>query len=427
MERRGKVVFVGGKFWRLYNSSLGRLESPITSFPSESEMPDEISLRYGSNSHQTPARAYVRAGDLPFRILNGSVGYINLLDALNSWQLVRELRQATGLAAAASFKHVSPSGAALSLPLSEPLRKAYRMEDLELSPVATAYARARGADRLCSFGDWVAVSDVVDVSLARVLQREVSDGIVAPGYEAEALSILSQKKQGGYVILQMNSDYGPPLMQTREVFGVTLEEKRNEVRLDQSALKNVVTRNAEFTAAAQRDALVALITLKYTQSNSVCLATDGQTIGIGAGQQSRIHCTRLACAKADLWRLRQHPATIGLPFRSGLRRPDQDNGIDLYLRDDVTETELEQWNLLFEQTPARLKKEQRQQWLDNFRSAVLGSDGYIPFRDSIDRAVRSGVRWVVQPGGSNRDVEVIAACDEYEVAMAFTGIRLFHH
>ena len=390
-------------------------------------MPDEISLRYGSNPHQTPARAYIRAGDLPFRILNGSVGYINLLDALNSWQLVRELRQAAGLAAAASFKHVSPSGAALGLPLSEPLRKAYRMEDLELSPIATAYARARGVDRLCSFGDWVAVSDVVDVSLARVLQREVSDGIIAPGYEAEALSILSQKKQGGYVILQMNSDYEPPLMQTREVFGITLEEKRNEVRLDQGALKNVVTRNAEFTAAAQRDALVALITLKYTQSNSVCLATDGQTIGIGAGQQSRIHCTRLACAKADLWRLRQHPATIGLPFRSGLRRPDQDNGIDLYLRDDVTETELEQWNLLFEQTPARLKKEQRQQWLDNFRSAVLGSDGYIPFRDSIDRAVQSGVRWVVQPGGSNRDVEVIAACDEYEVAMAFTGIRLFHH
>jgi len=390
-------------------------------------MPNEISLRYGSNPYQTPARAYVRAGDLPFRILNGSGGYINLLDALNSWQLVRELRQATGLAAAASFKHVSPSGAALGLPLSEPLRKAYRVENLELSPVAMAYARARGADRLCSFGDWVAVSDVVDVSLARVLQREVSDGIIAPGYDAEALSILSQKKQGGYVILQMNSDYEPPLMQTREVFGVTLEEKRNEVRLDQSALKNVITRNAEFTAAAQRDALVALITLKYTQSNSVCLATDGQTIGIGAGQQSRIHCTRLACAKADLWRLRQHPATIGLPFRSGLRRPDQDNGIDLYLRDDVTETELKQWKLLFEQTPARLKKEQRQQWLEDFRSAVLGSDGYIPFRDSIDRAVQSGVRWVVQPGGSNRDVEVIAACDEYEVAMAFTGIRLFHH
>jgi phosphoribosylaminoimidazolecarboxamide formyltransferase/IMP cyclohydrolase len=390
-------------------------------------MPDEIPLRYGSNPHQTPARAYVRGGNLPFRTVNGSVSYINLLDALNSWQLVRELRQATGLAAAASFKHVSPSGTGLGLPLSESLRKAYRVEDLNLSPVATAYARARGADRLCSFGDWVAVSEVVDVPLALVLQREVSDGIIAPGYEAEALSILSQKKQGGYVILQMNPEYEPLPLQTREVFGVTLEEKRNETRLDESAFKNVVTRNAEFTEAAQRDALVALITLKYTQSNSVCLASDGQTIGIGAGQQSRIHCTRIAAAKADLWRLRQHPATIGLLFRSGLRRPDQDNGIDLYLRDDVPEMDSERWKMLFEKPPARLTKEQIQQWLGDFKSAVLGSDGYIPFRDSIDRAVRSGVRWMVQPGGSNRDADVIAACDEHEVAMAFTGIRLFHH
>ena len=390
-------------------------------------MPDEIPLRYGSNPHQTPARAYVRAGNLPFRILNGSLSYINLLDALNSWQLVHELRQATGLASAASFKHVSPSGAALSLPLSEPLRKAYRVEDLELSPVALAYARARGADRLCSFGDWVAVSDVVDIPLARMLQREVSDGIIAPRYEAEALSILSKKKQGEYVILQMNPDYEPPPVQTRDVFGITLEEKRNDARLDQSALKNVVTRNARFTAAARRDALVALITLKYTQSNSVCLAADGQTIGIGAGQQSRIHCTRIACAKADLWRLRQHPATIELPFRSGVRRPEQDNGIDLYLRDDVTGTELERWKLLFEKTPAQLTQEQKRQWLGDFRSAVLGSDGYIPFRDSIDRAVHSGVRWIVQPGGSNRDAEAIVTCDEYDIAMAFTGIRLFHH
>jgi phosphoribosylaminoimidazolecarboxamide formyltransferase / IMP cyclohydrolase len=390
-------------------------------------MSDEIPLRYGSNPHQTLARAYVRGGNLPFRVLNGSVGYINLLDALNSWQLVHELHQATGLASAASFKHVSPSGAALGLPLSETLQKAYRVEDLELSPVAMAYARARGADRLCSFGDWVAVSEVVDIPLARLLQREVSDGIIAPGYEAEALSILSKKKQGGYVILEMNPDYEPPSVQSRDVFGITLEEKRNEVCLDQSALKNVVTRNAIFTAAAQRDALVALITLKYIQSNSVCVAADGQTIGIGAGQQSRIHCTRIACAKADLWRLRQHPSTIGLPFQSGVRRPERDNGIDLYLRDDVTGTELERWKLLFEKTPARLTPEQKQQWLGDFRSAVLGSDGYIPFRDSIDRAVQSGVCWVVQPGGSNRDAEVIIACDEYKVAMAFTGIRLFHH
>ena len=390
-------------------------------------MPDEIPLRYGSNPHQTPARAYARVGNLPFRILNGSVGYINLLDALNSWQLVHELRQATGLASATSFKHVSPSGVGLGLLLSEPLRKAYRVEDLDLSPVAIAYARARGTDRACSFGDWVAVSDVVDIPLARLLQREVSDGIIAPRFEAEALSILSKKKQGGYVILEMDRDYEPPPVQARDVFGVTLEEKRNDSRLDQSALKNVVTRNAGFTAAARRDALVTLITLKYTQSNSVCLAADGQTIGIGAGQQSRIHCTRIACAKADLWRLRQHPATIGLPFRSGLRRPEQDNGIDLYLRDDVTGTELERWNMLFEKTPARLTEEQKQQWLGDFRSAVLGSDGYIPFRDSIDRAVQSGVRWIVQPGGSNRDAEVIAACDEYDVAMAFSGVRLFHH
>src|SRR5215204_3500940 len=386
-------------------------------------MPDEIPLRYGSNPHQTPARAFVRAGELPFRVLNGSVGYINLLDALNSWQLVRELRRATGLVSAASFKHVSPSGAALGLPLSEPLRKAYRVADLELSPVATAYARARGADRLCSFGDWVAVSDVVDLHLARLLQREVSDGIIAPGYEAEALSALSKKKQGGYVILEMDPHYEPPPVQTRDLFGVTLEERRNEARLDQGSLDNVVTGNAGFTEAARRDALVALITLKYTQSNSVCLAADGQTVGIGAGQQSRIHCTRIACAKADLWRLRQHPATIGLPFRPGLRRPDQDNGIDLYLRDDVTGTELGRWQTLFEKTPARLTEEQKRQWLGDFGSAVLGSDGYIPFRDSVDRAVQSGVRWVVQPGGSNRDAEVIAACDEYDVAMAFTGVR----
>ena len=390
-------------------------------------MADKIPLRYGSNPHQTPARAYARAGNLPFRILNGSVGYINLLDALNSWQLVHELREATGLASATSFKHVSPSGVGLGIPLSEPLRKAYRVEDLELSPVAMAYARARGTDRVCSFGDWVAVSDVVDIPLARLLQREVSDGIIAPRYEAEALSILSKKKQGGYVILEMDPEYEAPLVQARDVFGVTLEEKRNDSRLDQSALKNVVTRNAEFTPAAHRDALVALIALKYTQSNSVCLAAEGQTIGIGAGQQSRIHCTRIACAKADLWRLRQHLTIIGLPFRSGLRRPEQDNGIDVCLRDDVTAMELERWKMLFEKTPAQLTKAQKQQWLADFRSAVLGSDGYIPFRDSIDRAVHSGVRWVVQPGGSNRDAEVIAACDEYDVAMAFSGIRLFHH
>ncbi len=390
-------------------------------------MADAIRLRYGINPNQSPARAFVHTGKLPFRVLNGSVGYINLLDALNSWQLVSELRQATRMASAASFKHVSPSGAALGLPLSETLRKAYQVDDLDLSPVATAYARARGADRLCSFGDWVGVSDVVDVHLARLLRREVSDGIIAPGYDAEALSILSQKKLGGYVILQMDPDYEPPLVQTRDVFGITLEEPRNEASLNEDVLKNAVTRNAEFTAEARRDALVALITLKYTQSNSVCVAADGQTIGIGAGQQSRIHCTRIACAKADLWRLRQHPTTIALQFRSGLSRPEKDNAIDLYLRDDLTGREFAPWENLFEKTPESLTQEQKQQWLRDSRFAVLGSDGYIPFRDSIDRAAQSGVGWVAQPGGSNRDADVIAACDEYDIAMAFTGIRLFHH
>src|SRR5262245_38710224 len=390
-------------------------------------MQDETILRYGTNPHQTPARAYVRGGQLPFRVVNGKVGYINLLDALNSWQLVRELHHATGLPSAASFKHVSPSGTGLGLPLSEPLRKAYRVEDLELSPVATAYARARGADRVCSFGDWVAVSEVVDVPLARVLKREVSDGIIAPGYETGALSILSTKKEGGYVILEMDADYQPPLIQNRDVFGITLEEKRNDVRLDLSVLQKVVTKNRDFNEAARRNALVALITLKYTQSNSVCVAADGQSIGVGAGQQSRIHCTRIACDKADSWRLRQHPAVIELPFRAGLHRPELDNGVDLYLRDDATRTEKERWATLFENLPARLTHEQKRQWLAGFGSAVLGSDGYIPFRDSIDRAAQSGVRWVVQPGGSHRDEEVIIACDEYGMAMAITGIRLFHH
>lgn len=390
-------------------------------------MQDETALRYGSNPHQTPARAYVRSGQLPFRILNGRVGYINLLDALNSWQLVRELHQATGLPSAASFKHVSPSGTGLGVPLSEPLRKAYRVEDLELSPVATAYAMARGADRVCSFGDWVAVSEVVDVSLARLLQREVSDGIIAPGYETEALSALSRKKGGAYVVLEMDRDYQPPAIQAREVFGVTLEEKRNDVRLDLSMLQNVVTNHTEFTEAARRDALVAMVTLKYTQSNSVCLASDGQSIGVGAGQQSRIHCTRLACDKADLWRLRQHPAVGELPFKPGLRRPELDNGVDLYLRNDATRTEVERWEMLFERVPERLTCGQRRGWLEGFTSAVLGSDGYIPFRDSIDRAAQSGVRWIVQPGGSYRDAEVIAACDEYGMAMAVSGIRRFHH
>jgi phosphoribosylaminoimidazolecarboxamide formyltransferase/IMP cyclohydrolase len=388
---------------------------------------DEIVLRYGSNPHQTPARAYMPAGKLPFRVLNGRVGYINLLDALNSWQLVQELREVTGVPAAASFKHVSPSGAAIGIPLSDSLRKAYRVEDLDLSPVALAYARARGADRVCSFGDWVAVSDRVDLSLARLLQREVSDGIVAPEYEPNALALLSRKREGAYVILEVDAAYTPPEVQTREVFGVTLEEKRNTVRLNQSMFQRIVTRQLDFAEAARRDALVALITLKYTQSNSVCLASDGQTIGVGAGQQSRIHCTRIACAKADSWYLRQHPAVLDMRFRPGVRRPQADNAVDVYLREDATTSDLESANTLFERVPVPLSAEERHRWVAEFGGAVMGSDGYIPFRDSIDRAVRSGVRWVAQPGGSHRDTEVIAACDEHGLVMAFTGIRLFHH
>ncbi len=388
-------------------------------------MNNELELRYGCNPHQVPAR--VRAGRLPFTVLNGSLGYINLLDALNSWQLVHELHSITGNVAAASFKHVSPSGVALGLPLSEPLRKACRVEDLELSPVASAYARARGTDRLCSFGDWVAISDTVDVSLARLLQREVSDGIAAPGYEPDALSILSKKKQGKYIILEMDEDYVAPELETRDIFGVAIEQRRNDIRLDAEVLRTIVTTNRDWPDAARRDALVALTTLKYTQSNSVCAVLDGQTIGVGAGQQSRIHCTRIACSKAETWHLRQHPACLDLRFKSGVRRPDRDNAVDQYLRDDLTAAELRLWTEMFSAAPPLFSLEQKRHWLNGLRDAVLASDGYIPFRDSIDRAYQAGVAFVVQPGGSNRDDQVINACNEYGLAMAHTGIRLFHH
>jgi phosphoribosylaminoimidazolecarboxamide formyltransferase / IMP cyclohydrolase len=390
-------------------------------------MNNELSLRYGCNPHQIPARAYPRTDRLPFNVLNGSLGYINLLDALNSWQLVRELRDIAGDIAAASFKHVSPSGVALGLPLSETLRKAYRVEDLELSPAASAYARARGTDRLCSFGDWVAISDTVDVSLARLLQREVSDGIVACRYEPEALAILSKKKQGKYTILEMDEDYVAPELETRDVFGVAIQQRRNGIRLDAEVLRAVVTKNTDWPAAARRDALVALTTLKYTQSNSVCVGLDGQTIGVGAGQQSRIHCTRIACSKAETWYLRQHPACLDLKFKSEVKRPDRDNAVEQYLRDDLTAAELRLWKEVFSAAPPLLLREQRSDWLRGLRGAVLASDGYIPFRDSVDRAHKAGVAFVVQPGGSNRDAQVIDACNEYGMAMAHTGIRLFHH
>lgn len=387
----------------------------------------EVSLRYGLNPHQTPARAYVASGSLPFAVRNGAPSFVNLLDALNSWQLVRELRRALGLPAAASFKHVSPAGVAVALPLSEPLRRASRVQDLELSPLAAAYARARGADRLSSFGDWVALSERVDRPTAELLRREVSDGIVAPGYEDEALELLRAKHQGRYVIIEVDASYEPPADERREVFGVTLEQPRNTYVPSPASLGDVVTKRRDLPETARRDITVALITLKYTQSNSICLALDGQVIGVGAGQQSRIDCTRLAAEKADLWWLRQHPKVLGLRFVRGAGRPVRDNAVDLYLRDERATAE----ERLLEETlvgaPAPLTAAEKREWLARLRDVVLGSDGFLPFRDSIDCAARSGVRYVVQPGGSARDAEVTAACDEYGMVMVLSGVRLFHH
>jgi phosphoribosylaminoimidazolecarboxamide formyltransferase/IMP cyclohydrolase len=386
-----------------------------------------MELRYGINPHQVPARVF--ADDrLPFQVLNGSPGYINLLDALNSWQLVRELRAVLGLPAAASFKHVSPAGAAVGLPLSDAIRRAYfvRAAD-ELSPLAAAYARARGADRVCSYGDWVALSDRVDLPTAKLLRREVSDGVIAPGFEPAALQMLQKKRGGRYTILQIDPDYEPPEQEMRQVFGVTFEQRRNAIVPNAALLQNVVTRRTDIAADARRDMLVALITLKYTQSNSVCLVADGQVIGNGAGQQSRIHCTRLAASKADTWYLRQHPTVLSLPFREGLDRVDRDNAVDQFLRDDLTPAEEALWRQSFAEVPARLSTAQKRAWLDTLHGVTLGSDAYIPFRDNIDRAHASGVDYVVQPGGALREADIIAACDEYNMAMVCTGLRLFHH
>jgi AICAR transformylase/IMP cyclohydrolase PurH len=385
------------------------------------------------NPHQTPARAFVDGladgmkAELPFEVRNGAPGYINLLDALNSWQLVRELKLATGLPAAASFKHVSPAGAAVAVPLSETLARAYFVDDVELSPLATAYARARGADRISSFGDWVALSDTVDESTARLLRREVSDGIIAPGFSDVALEILAKKQGGRYTVLQANPDYQPPDIERRTVFGVTLEQERNTAAAGPGQLENVTTKAKELPETARRDLVVALTTLKYTQSNSMCLAIDGQVIGVGAGQQSRIHCTRLAGNKADLWYLRQHPATLGLRYREGLGRPERDNAIDGFLRDDLAPAEDEAWARSFAGAPERLTAAQKREWLDGLTGVAMGSDAFIPFRDNIDRAAMSGVRYVVQPGGSVRDDDVVAACDQYGMVMALSGVRLFHH
>ncbi|NOT06462.1 MAG: phosphoribosylaminoimidazolecarboxamide formyltransferase [Anaerolineales bacterium] len=391
-------------------------------------MPTSLPLRYGANPQQAPARVFMKSEtDLPITILSGSPGYINLLDALNSWQLVRELKSAINLPAAASFKHVSPSGAAVAIPLSDVLKKIYFVDDIELSPLATAYARARGVDRMSSFGDWIALSETVDVPTAKLISREVSDGVIAPAYEPEALDILKKKKQGKFAVVQIDSVYEPSALETRDVFGITFEQHRHDRLVTPADFANIVTKNKELPEIAVRDMLIAWITLKYTQSNSVCYAVDGQVIGVGAGQQSRVHCARLAGSKADLWRLRQHPYVLNLPFKTGIKRPDRDNAIDQFLQPDVTDAEKSNWANVFTESPNQLSVTERRAWLDGMSDVVLGSDAFFPFRDSIDRAVRSGVKYVLQPGGSNRDEDVIAACDEYDMTMVFSGVRLFHH
>ena len=389
----------------------------------------DLPLRYGVNPHQTPARVLRGEGSnaLPFTVLNGAPGYINLLDALNAWQLVKELRDTLELPAAASFKHVSPAGAAVGVPLSDQLRQAYAVGNVALSPLATAYARARGGDSVSSFGDMAALSDVVDVPTARLLRREVSDGVIAPGYEPEALRMLRRKKGGGYLVLQVDPDYAPPLLERREVFGVTFEQRRNDRIPGPELLAEIVTDKTELPSAAVRDLLVATLAVKYTQSNSVCLAVDGQVIGLGAGQQSRIHCTRLASDKADLWHLRQHPTVLGLPLRPKLSRAERNNAIDRFLLEELTEAETQAWLEAFSETPVRLTREEKRQWLSALQGVALSSDAYFPFRDNVDRASRSGVRYVAQTGGSNRDDEVIDSANEYGMVMAFANLRLFHH
>jgi phosphoribosylaminoimidazolecarboxamide formyltransferase/IMP cyclohydrolase len=388
----------------------------------------ELSLRYGTNPNQVPARVYMEDGsDLPITILSGSPGYINLLDALNAWQLVCELKQTVGLPAAASFKHVSPSGTAVSVPLSDILKKIYFVDEMELSPLASAYARARGVDRMSSFGDFIALSDTVDLATARLIRREVSDGVIAPGYHPEALEILKNKKQGKYAVIQIDPAYEPQAKEIRQVFGICLEQRRNDRLVSRDDFANIVTQRKDLPETAVRDLYIAWITLKYTQSNSVCYVKDGQTIGVGAGQQSRVHCARLAGSKADLWWLRQHPTVLGLPFKDGIKRPDRDNAIDQFLQPDVTAAEKKNWPNLFTHLPDQLTEAERRAWLDGLNGVVLGSDAFFPFRDGIDRAAKSGVRYVLQPGGSNRDEDVIAACDEYGMTMIFSGLRLFHH
>ncbi|MBR6990285.1 MAG: phosphoribosylaminoimidazolecarboxamide formyltransferase [Bacteroidaceae bacterium] len=391
----------------------------------------ELELKYGCNPNQKPSRVFMTEGELPFEVLNGRPGYINLLDALNSWQLVKELKAATGLPAAASFKHVSPAGAAVGLPLTDTLKQIYWVADapLPLTPIACAYARARGADRMSSYGDFIALSDTCDESTARLINREVSDGIIAPDYTPEALEILRSKRKGTYCVLKMDPSYKPNPVECKQVFGVTFEQGRNEVDLsDEKVFANIPTQNKTFTEEAKRDLVIALITLKYTQSNSVCYVKDGQAIGIGAGQQSRIHCTRLAGNKADIWWLRQHPKVMNLPFIANIRRADRDNAIDIYISEDHDDVLADgTWQQFFTEKPEVLTREEKKAWLALNKGVALGSDAFFPFGDNIERAHKSGVEFIAQAGGSVRDDNVIETCDKYGIAMAFTGIRLFHH
>ncbi len=391
---------------------------------------NEIELKYGCNPNQKPSRIFMDdAGELPVKVLNGKPGYINFLDAFNGWQLVRELKQASGLPAAASFKHVSPAGAAVGLPLSETLAKIYWVDDLgELSPLACAYARARGADRMSSFGDFIALSDVCDADTARLIKREVSDGVIAPGYTPEALEILRAKKKGAYNVIEMDESYRPAPIERKQVYGITFEQGRNELAIDDALLANVVTKNREIPDSARMDMKIALITLKYTQSNSVCYVKDGQAIGIGAGQQSRVHCTRLAGQKADNWFLRQSPQVLGLAFVDGLGRADRDNAIDNYIGEEYMDVLAQgAWQRVFKEKPPVFTREEKRAWLDRMQDVTLGSDAFFPFSDNVERAYKSGVKYIAQPGGSVRDDLVIECCDKYGIAMAFTGIRLFHH
>ena len=389
----------------------------------------ELELKYGCNPNQKPSRIYMEEGELPIQVLNGKPGYINFLDAFNGWQLVSELKKATGLPAATSFKHVSPAGAAVGLQLSDTLAKIYWVDDLgELSPLACAYARARGADRMSSYGDFIALSDVCDVSTANMIKREVSDGVIAPGYEPEALEILKSKKRGNYNVIQIDPAYVPAPIEKKQVFGITFEQGRNELNIDDKFFDNIVTENKELTEEAKRDLAISMITLKYTQSNSVCYVKDGQAIGIGAGQQSRIHCTRLAGQKADNWWLRQSPQVMGLQFKDEIRRADRDNAIDIYMGDEYMDVLADGvWENTFKVKPEVFTREEKRAWLDKLTDVALGSDAFFPFGDNIERAHKSGVKYIAQPGGSIRDDNVIDTCNKYGIEMSFTGIRLFHH